>query len=654
MMSLQDNLRAFFKPGYGVHLQAFAAGLTPDPPLWVDEWSDANMVIPPDLGSAEPGPYRLARTPFARDVMRALSPGHPARRVVVKGASQLLKTQVGLNWACAMIARAPANMIILQPTDKLAKRVSSRFDKIAAAVAPVAETVAKKRSRDNRNTIDTKEFKGGTLWVLTGRSSSNLSEASAKYVYADEVDRILRELKGEGDPIALLEKRQSIFGTKAKGYFTSSPTEVGLSRIDELFQQGNQHQLYVPCPHCGAMQRLEWENLHVDQATGKAWMACIANGCMIEEHEKPRMLARHEWRPQAIGDGETWSYEISYLYAPFGWDSWGKMHREYVEAKEAQKIGNDEKLQVFWNTRLARCWTPISSSITVDSLMAKADLYPRGVAPAQAAIVTAAVDVQRNRIEVQLVGWGFGDNGLECWIFDVAVIYGDPTMPNVWSDLDQLICTPVRHAHGSELMIRAVAIDSGDGDSTQEVYDFVKRRKSRMVNGQSQSVIAIKGSSSRSKPIIAGRPTKVELTKRGKPARNSPEVWSVGGDTAKDWIYNRLALEETRIIHTSHEFERGFYEQLLAEAKVTVWSGGRRIRKYEKIRKHDPNEQLDMLAYNLACAHYLGLPSYTGARWNTLLKFIANSATESSPLATELPAPSVSCMVSLDGWARGR
>ena len=99
------------QPGGECYRLAFQSGLKPDPPLWVDEWADAWMMIPAELGSAEPGRYRTARTPFARDVMRALSPEHPARSVVVKGASQLLKTQVGLNWACAMIAGAPANKI---------------------------------------------------------------------------------------------------------------------------------------------------------------------------------------------------------------------------------------------------------------------------------------------------------------------------------------------------------------------------------------------------------------------------------------------------------------------------------------------------------------------------------------------------------------
>lgn len=109
--------------GTAVFLDAFCDGLRPDPPLWIDEWSEQHMVIPADTGARLPGPYRLDTTPFARDVLRKLSPGSPAKRVVAKVASQLWKTQVGINWICASIARAPANVLALEPTQTLTERL---------------------------------------------------------------------------------------------------------------------------------------------------------------------------------------------------------------------------------------------------------------------------------------------------------------------------------------------------------------------------------------------------------------------------------------------------------------------------------------------------------------------------------------------------
>jgi phage terminase large subunit GpA-like protein len=627
--------------GFSALDRKLRAGLLPDAPLWVDEWADAHMVIPAETGAAEPGRYRTDRTPFARAVMRALSPEHPARRVVVMGASQLLKTQVGLNWFCALIAGAAANAIWLQPTDALAKRVSTRFDKTVQAVPEVRKRVATRRSRDNRNTLDTKEFQGGTLWILTGRSASNLSEASARYVYADEVDRILRELKGEGDPISLLEKRQSTYGRKAKSYYTSSPTEEDASRIKELFDLGDQQHCYVPCPHCGTYQTLEWENLHHDLAAGRAWYVCSVSGCLIEEHHKPQMLAAHEWRAHATGDGETVSFTISYLYAPLGWDSWMKLAHEHAEARAAMESGSTEKMQVFYNTRLARPWSAVSARLKPDELQARAEAYPLGIAPAAALVVTAAVDVQGNRLEAQLVGWGRGQAGMECWIINTHIIFGDPTLPETWCALDAHITTPVRHASGALLPVQAVAVDSGDGDSTQEVYEFVRARKRRYIGGEVQRVIAVKGASKPNKPVLGSKPSRAEYNYRGKPVLGGCDIWLVGTDTAKDWIFNRLALENQTAIHTSTGLQIEFYEQLLAEAKVTKWIGGKRRRQYQLLRRGLRNEQLDMLVYNLGMAHLLGLHAYTAERWERLRSRMAQSDLLADLLVSaELPADS--------------
>lgn len=589
------------------------------------------MVIPADSGAAEPGRYRVSRTPYAREVMRALSPEHPARKVVIKGASQLLKTQVALNFIAAVIDRQPANAIFLEPTDNLARRVSKRFDKVADSVEPLQRKVAKRKDRDAKNTGDTKEFKGGTLWLLSARSASNLAEASARYLVVDEVDRLLRELKGEGDPVGLGEKRQTTYGRKAKGLYISSPTEEDQSRIDELFRSGNQHEYRVPCPHCGDLQALEWERLHyeVDEdGVVHAWMVCAVSGCVIEEHHKPSMLpdeamgGRARWEPRTHGNGEVWSYEISSLYAPLGWVSWVDLAREYIEAEKAMMLGDDEKMRVFYNTRLARCYSPTRTKIQPQALKDRAEQYPLGTVPQGAYILTASTDVQGNRLETQILGWGPGPTGLEVWVVNTHILYGDPTLPDVWKDLDQILATPIRRADGGYLHIRAAAVDSGDGDSTVEVYEFCRPRKLRFLSGQPQNVMAVKGASQSRRPVI-GRPSKLDYNYRGRPVQSGVEVWQIGTDTAKDWILKRLALDGQTAIHTSHELGLEFYEQVLSEVKVNRYERGKKRTRYELIKRGARNEQLDMLVYNLALAHRLDLHRYTPERWAQIAGQIA-------------------------------
>lgn len=144
-----------YADGVEVYRLAFYRGLRPDPDLWVDEWADEYMRIPRNAGAAEPGQYRTSRTPYAREPMRCLSPAHPCKRVITMVASQLMKTQIALNWIGALIHMSPSNVLTLLPTLKLASRVSSRISKTIEATPVLRERVAAPRSRDAKNTQDT-------------------------------------------------------------------------------------------------------------------------------------------------------------------------------------------------------------------------------------------------------------------------------------------------------------------------------------------------------------------------------------------------------------------------------------------------------------------------------------------------------------------
>ena len=107
--------------------------------------------LPRDTGAPEPGQYRTDRTPYAREPMRCLSPAHPCRRVVTMVASQLMKTQIALNWMGGLIHMAPSNILALLPSLSLSKRVSGRISKTIKATPELAKRVAASRSRDARN-----------------------------------------------------------------------------------------------------------------------------------------------------------------------------------------------------------------------------------------------------------------------------------------------------------------------------------------------------------------------------------------------------------------------------------------------------------------------------------------------------------------------
>ncbi len=590
--------------GFLAYLGAFGNGIEPDPDLWIDEWADAHMVIPKKSGAAEAGPYRTARTPYAREPMRCLSPLHPCRRVVVMGASQLLKTQVGLNWIGASIHQAPANILALLPTLSISKRVSARISETIKSVPELRARVAEPRSRDSRNTVDTKEFDGGTLYITTAGSASNLAEIPARYVYGDEIDRWDANVDGEGDPVELAEARTSTFEFNAKVYFSSSPTIEGLSRISALYAEGDQRRYNVPCPHCGRRHVLEWERVRWDAAMTEAWIVCPECGGEIHERHKTALLAGGEWIATAAGDGRTVSFQISALYAPSGWVSWISLAKQYLKAKAALDRGDQEPMQVFYNTRLARCWNPAEENAKADQLKARAEDYRLRTVPSGALVLTASVDVQDGRLELQIVGWG---EGLERWIIDYQILWGSPAEDAVWRDLDAVLMTTIPNGSGVPLPISAVLVDSG-GHHTQDVYNYARLRRNR-------KVLAIKGASRPGRPVIANKPAKMDVNYRGRTEKHGVELWFVGTDTAKDWLASRWLLTAgPGAVHFSQDLPDEYYTQLTAERRLVRYRKGHRITEWVK-DKAARNEALDLSVYNLAAAYFLGLHRRSPADW---------------------------------------
>ncbi|WP_207878209.1 phage terminase large subunit family protein [Pseudomonas sp. 32_A] len=607
-----------YADGAKVYREAYGRGLTPDPELWVDEWADEYMRIPRDTGAAEPGKYRTARTPYAREPMRCLSPAHPCKRVITMVASQLMKTQIALNWIGALIHMAPSNILTLLPSLALAKRVSARIGKTIAATPELKARVAASRSRDARNTMDTKEFEGGTLYATTAGSASNLAELAARYIYGDEIDRWDVDVDEEGDPVDLAETRGSTFGRNAKFYFSSSPTIKGASRIADLFETSDQRYYYVPCPTCGHMQVLEWERLLYSADFQTVHYKCSSPDCdvLIEEHHKGEMLAQGEWRSHAQGDGETVGFHLNALYAPLGWTSWADLAKQFEKAKRAQDRGDLEPMQVFYNTRLAKVWDSAVEQTKAEVLQARAlqENYVLGTVTVGVLVLTCSVDVQANRLEVMIIGWGAG---MERWIVDFKVIPGDPADQRTWELLDDLLKVRYRHPCGVSLGILATGIDSG-GHHTHEVYQFCRVRRWR-------NVFALKGASKPGRPVIAQRPSLVDVTWRGQTERNGAELWMVGTDTAKDWIYNRYSFESgPGAVHFAKDLPDEFFQQCVAERKIA-----RYVKGYKRIEwvkgKADRNEALDLQVYNLAMAYYLGLHRYGEQDWEKLRQALAQA-----------------------------
>lgn len=566
-----------------------------DPSIPVDEWSDAYMIIPKSSGSNEYGPYRTARTPHAREIMRCLSDDHPAKRVVCMVSSQMFKTQVALNWFGSTVHQSPGNFLWLMPTGALAKRLSARVDKTIKAVDVLRERVAKPNSRDAKNTQEVKEYIGGTLFMPTAGSAANLAEVPARRVAIDEVDRCESNVDNEGDPIKLAEARQTTFSHNKKSYYYSSPTIDGESRIAELFEIGTKRRALAECIHCGHAQELIFENLIT--TNDSVAYPCVECGGLHVESDKPKMFKNGLWTVGSHGDGETESFTSNSMYLPYGWLSWADLVKEHREAQEKLDQGNDAGMVVFYNTRLARVWKRTIQNVTHQALLDRAEQYPLRIAPEGVLFITAGVDTQDNRLALQIVGWG---RNLRAWVIDYVELPGDPANEHVWDDLTRIINLGIQHHTGKILPIMATAIDTG-GHRGQAVKHYVRTNRIRCP-------IAIFGSTNIKAQVIS-KGSMQDIKRNGKTDKRGVLVHSVGTIEIKHELFSRMENDaerdvEKRMLRFSNELPPEYYGGLLSESydrKSKRW-----IPKHEGIR----NEPLDTLVYAYAAIHHQSIRAY--------------------------------------------
>ena len=578
--------------GFQAFIDAFSEGLAPDPELWLDEWSENHVDLPKEI-AAEHGKYNPDRTVGAREILRWLSPGDPCQRVVVVGPSQFLKTQVALNAICGWIDAAPANILALEPTGSLAKRLSNRISKMFDRVGKLEGKIAAPRSRDARNTLDTKEFKGGTLYVATGGSASNLAEVMVRYLFFDEIDRAEGDLEGEGDAVKIAENRTTTYRYNRKMYYASSPVRKGVSRIWRLFEQGTMAIVLLPCPHCLEMHELRGENFHHDDELTRAWFVCPACGVEIDERHKQWMLERYSVVEQQPGDGDTKSIHVSAYYMAPGRVSWLDLAKERAAAQAAIEAALEDPhnlMQVYVNTREA---LPYSAAVDVaDPLdLAGAALdYPEFTVPSGGLVLTAGVDVQHDRLAVIIRAWGRGE---ESWLVHWGEIHGQTLIPNhgAWLDLEALLYgdDKIKHANGSPAIIRAQSIDSGDGASQDAVYAFCRKWKHR-------GAMACKGASERTqaKREIFSPPTvSIDQDRKQKAYRYGLRPYMVGTHKAKDLILEvRVPLggEGPNRMHAYQTVRADYYEQLTSEVKAP---GKKRGQHVWELKSGVRNEALD-------------------------------------------------------------
>jgi len=606
--------------------EVFADAIAPDPDLTVDQWADEHRVLSPE-STSEHGPWRTARVPHAREIMQSLSPSDACTEVTFVAGTQVAKTEIGNNFIGAIVDLFGGPSMMVYPTSGTGRRSSkTRLGKMIEATPCLREKISD-AARDAANSAMLKQFPGGVLAIAGANSAAELKSMPVRWLFEDEVDEYPDDVDGQGPADALAEKRTDTFRLKKKIYRTSTPTKQGKSKIWAHYLASDRRQRWVPCPHCAAEQVLRWEGfrwetrkawevtraddgvvVEVEPGTEGArerdtgelvdvWYECEHCEGRIEERHKEQMLPAGRWVPQRPEVRHHKGYHLPAYYSPLGWFSWW----EVVESRlKAERDPTKALLRLWHNTVAAQPYadqgegSPDHADLKT-RCAGEREPYRPGHVPMGAWMLTASVDVQGNRLEVSVKGWG---REKESWLIAYEVIHGDTETSAPWDALDEYLQRRFPHACGAQLGIRATAVDAGY--RTQTVYDWCRPRAHRWI-------VPVRGQSQAGKRVL-GQPTEQDIDHRGKKIARGVRLWPIGADTAKDEIYARLKIEQPGpgYMHYPLGLPDEYYQGLVAERKVTRFVRGYLRTAWEK-DEGARNEPLDLEVYAYAAALLAGL-----------------------------------------------
>ena len=561
----------------------------PPKKLSLSEWADENAYLSAE-SSAEGGRWRTL--PYQKGIMDAITDPEIEQVTVMKSArvgySKILNHVVAYH-----IHQDPAPIMLVQPTIEDAQGYSKEEIAPMLRDTPVLKgLVSEAKAKDGANTILQKQFPGGTLSLVGANSPRGFRRVSRRIVLFDEVDGYPPSAGSEGDQIKLGIRRTEYYWNR-KIVSGSTPTVKDFSRIERMYQQSDARRYYVPCPDCGHMQYLKWSNIKwFDDDPSTACYECEKCKNLIPHAKKRWMVERGEWRSTLPFNGKHAGFHIwaAYSYSPNA--AWSNLVEEFLDAKH-----DAEQLKTWVNTILGEVWEDeYASKISGEALQQRAaeEKYKHTVPPAEVLLLVAGVDCQDDRLSLSV--WGFARDE-EMYLVDRVVLYGSPSRPEVWKQLDEVLQNPYETEDGRKLNIEVACVDSG-GHHTQSVYGYARERAA-------MGVIAIKGMSQKGKPPL-GKPTKVDINFKGRAMKNGAQLFPVGVDGVKSLLFGRLKHNDPGpgYLHFYPTVGAEYFAELTAERQVMRYRNGFPERVWTK-KSQSPNEALDEMVYAYAALHRL-------------------------------------------------
>ena len=637
-----------------------ADGVRPPERLTVSEAAERYRILY-NPGSYS-GPWNNSITPYLVEFMDTFTDEDKTGAVFV-GPAQSGKSDCVLNWLTYSVVCDPADMMIVDKTQPSAREFSIlKLNRLHDHSPAVRERL--RPGRNNDNTFD-RRYRSGMVCTITWPTKNNLSGKSIPRVWLADYDRMPPDVDGEGAPFWLAMKRTTTFGRFAMTVAESSPSfPVDLVRwkkkslheappsggILSLYNQGDRRRWYWRCVKCGHPFEPDFSNMHwpdsedIREAAEGAHLACP--NCLTKYFDddtdtpgKHRMNREHaRW----IADGQTWlpngevkgepeRSKIASFWLKGPAATFVTMRGIVEDVLKAERVfeqtGREEDLQTVYNTTLALPYIPKHDQLSrlPEDLKARAESVPERTVPKGVRFLVAAIDLQKNRFVVQVMGVGAAEHGApDWWVIDRFDIrksrrFDDDgerywvnlgTHPEDWRQLtDEVIkrSYPLADGSGREMMIKSTVSDAaGQKGFTENAYLFYRWLRT----GPNDDYVDDNG-----KPIyfwepglhnrfhlLRGAPTasgpRVKLTwpdsqrmDKFAAARGDIPVWVVNTQVLKDSLDQALDRREPGgMVHFPDWLPMWFFKELTVEVKDPR-------KGWQKPNSKARNEAWDLMVY---------------------------------------------------------
>lgn len=550
------------------------------------------------------GRWLNSTAPFLVEIMNCADDPY-VRRITMQASRQIGKSSCAENVIGKRIDIAPTEIAYCaEKEDKAKAWTQEAFDSMVRETPALQSRISRTAEGNNQNV---KKFIGGSLHILWATSPAEASSRPYQIIILDE--KAAYQPTREGDIVTILEGSTNTYDLEELIMILSTPRRCFCGPgetcmdISHDYEAGDQRQYYVPCPHCDELQTLKFGGKECNyglkwepDAPELPYYLCEHCQCVIEEFDKDDMLAAGKWIAAKEFNGHA-SFKLNQLYSPFV--AWGKMVTNFLDAQ-----GNIAKLEAVTNTIFGEPWKPVEQ-VQYEMLAMNVEQYDAEV-PTGVLMLTAGVDVQKSRIECEIVGWGKGN---ESWSIGYKVFEGDTgaelsegepddlaELSSVWDDLEAYLASSFVGVGGQVFRVQCAAIDSGY--NTQRVYQFCKRHERKRW-------FAVKGMSDPFKPLLS----KPSIVGRNPKVRMFP----IGSNAAKDEVYSSLRVIERGPGYCHFpdlpHYDENHWKQLCSEKMITHTGGGRTYRTYQKVGPNVSNEALDIRVYATAARAILN-PNY--------------------------------------------